>query len=56
MGITGQDVYTMSIILGSLSLADFLNDLTLTAYLPDENSMDWITLDPDKRHISLKLL
>ena len=55
IGITGQDIYQMSIHLGPCSLNNCLNRTGLIECLPPNDSLDWVSIDIEKRTILLQL-
>lgn len=55
MKVNGQDKYEMTIKLGPNSLKNYEQGLRLIDCLPSEESLDWITLDIEKRTIELQL-
>ena len=55
IGTDGQGRYEMIIKLGKNSLARFVQGLSLIDCLPNEESLDWITIDTGKRTIGLQL-
>lgn len=56
IGTDGQERYEMMIKLGENSLENFRKGLSLIDCLPDEESLDWIIIDIDKRRIELQLM
>lgn len=55
IGTDGQGRYEMIIKLGENSLNNFKKGLSLIDCLPDEESLDWITINIEKRTIQLQL-
>ncbi|WP_158825711.1 hypothetical protein [Mucilaginibacter lacusdianchii] len=55
IGLSGQDVYEMTIKLGPTAVERHNQNLSLIDCLPDERSFDWISLDFDTKIIVLEL-
>jgi hypothetical protein len=55
MGFTGQDRYEMTIKLGLDSIKNYKKGLSLIDCLPSDESLDWVTLDIEKKTIELQL-
>lgn len=55
MGESGQDQYEMRLKLGSKSLSNYSQGLSLIDCLPGNKSMKWITLDVENKKIELRL-
>ncbi|MGF7041604.1 hypothetical protein [Mucilaginibacter lappiensis] len=55
LGVDGQGIYEMTIKFGPRSLEKCIQGLTLNDCLPSEESLDWITLDLEKKEIELQL-
>lgn len=55
-GYTGQDNYIMTIKFGQCALNNYTQGLSLTDCLPDEETLDWVTLDIPNKTIELQLL
>jgi hypothetical protein len=55
IGIDGQGRYTMTIKLGENAIESFKKGLSFIDCLPCEDSLDWITIDTQKRTIELQL-
>lgn len=55
IGTAGQGRYEMIIKLGENSLNNFKKGLSLIECLPSEESLDWITINIEKRTIQLQL-
>jgi len=56
LGYDGQGEFAMTIIFGQHSLSRYAKGLDLTDCLPSDNSMDWITLDMERKTIELQLI
>lgn len=55
LGYDGQGDFEMTINFGQYSLRRYAKGFELTGCLPSENSMDWITLDIERKTIELQL-
>ena len=55
IGVDGQSIYQMTIKLGPLSLQKYISGQGLIGSLPGEESLDWISLDLDKKTIQIQL-
>ena len=55
IGFDGQAPYYMTIKFGKRALKHCMRGLSLLDCLPDEHSMDWITMDTEKMTIELRL-
>ena len=55
LGYGGQGEYEMTINFGPDSLRRYANGTDLTESLPSTDSLDWVTLDMDKKIIELQL-
>lgn len=55
IGVDGQDYYEISLLLGEKALSNYEFGLSLIDCLPNEESMDWISLDISNKKIELKL-
>jgi len=54
-GETGQHRYKTTIKLGKRALENCRDGLGLSECLPDDDSLDWVTLDVENKEIVLKL-
>ena len=52
MGFTGQDRYEMTIKLGLDSIKNYKKGLSLIDCLPSDESLDWVTLDIEKKQLN----
>lgn len=55
IGINGQDTFNITIKFGTRSLGKFIEGLNLNDCLPNEESLEWIKLDIDKKELELQL-
>jgi hypothetical protein len=55
IGKDGQGEYEMKIHFGSLSLKHYAKGITLIDCLPTEKTMDWITIDTERRTVDIHL-
>lgn len=55
IGTDGQDEYEMTIIFGEESVKNYVSHLQLTQCIPEDNFMDWISIEPERRKILLRL-
>ena len=55
-GVSGQDVYSMTIKLGDISLKKYLADENMIDCIPNPESTDWIDIDVDNRMVKIRLL
>ena len=55
IGFDGQDEYEMTIKFGKYSLRRYAKGADLKDCLPGTETMDWITLDLEKRTIEIRL-
>lgn len=56
MGVSGQDVYSMTIKLGDISLKKYLAEESMIDSIPNPENTDWINLDVENRMIGIILL
>ncbi len=50
-----EDIYDITIVLGPVAALLCHRGKSLTGAFPDEDSIDWITIDADNREIELRL-
>lgn len=55
IGVDGQDIYTMIIILGKRSFTDYLNETEMGSSLPEGDILNWLTIQPDDKTIEVRL-
>lgn len=55
LGITGQDIYIMTINLGPRALKNCIADMPLNECLPPDTSLSWVEVDSEARLISIQL-
>ena len=55
LGYDGQDEYEMTINLGRYSLRRYAKGTDLSDCLPNEDTMDWVSLDMKSKTIELQL-
>ncbi len=55
LGYDGQDEYEMTINFGQYSLRRYAKGTDLSDSLPNEDTMDWVSLDMKSKTIELKL-
>lgn len=55
IGVDGQSIYQMTIKLGSLSLQKYISGQDIIDTLPSEESLDWVSIDLDKKTIQIQL-
>ncbi len=54
-GVSGQDIYEMTILFGEQSINCFEQGLSLEGCIYSENADDWIKVEPDKKKIEIRL-
>jgi len=55
-GVSGQDVYAMTIKLGEISLKKYLAEESMIGCIPNPENPDWIEVDEVNRLIEIRLL
>lgn len=54
-GVSGQEIYEMTILFGEQSINRFENELSLEDCIYSENADDWIKVEPNEKRIEIKL-
>ncbi len=55
LGKSGQEEYEMIIQFGQYSLRRYAKGANMIDCIPDEDTMDWINIDPDNKTIEIHL-
>jgi len=55
LGVSGQEEYKMRIHFGSSALRRYTKSLSLIDCIPSEETMDWITIDTNKKEVDIQL-